>query len=40
MIRMLQDEVDKGSNTIYSEAMEARVFYQKDTIKQYGDTIA
>jgi len=30
---MLHDELDKGSKTIYPEAMEARLRYQKDTIK-------
>ena len=33
MLQMLQDELDTGSRTIYPEAMEARVRYQKDTIK-------
>ena len=33
MLHMLQDEMDKGSKTIYLETMEARVCYQKDTIK-------
>lgn len=40
MLQKLQDELDKGSKTIYLEAMEARVRYQKDIIKQFGDIIA
>jgi len=28
-----------GSKTIFPDAMEARVRFQKDTIKQFGDTI-
>jgi len=39
MLQILQDELDKGSKTIYLETMEERVRYQKDTIKQYGDII-
>ena len=39
MIHMLEDELDKGSNTIYLEAMEERVCYKKDAIKQFGDII-
>lgn len=33
MLRMLQDELEKGSQIIYPQAMEARVHFQKDTIK-------
>ena len=36
---MLQNELDTGSKTIYLDVMEARVCYQKDTIKQFGDII-
>lgn len=36
---MLQDEMDRGFRTIYLEVMEARVCFNKDDIKQYGDTI-
>ena len=39
MLHMLQDELDKGSKTIYPESMEARVRYQKYTIKQFWDII-
>ena len=37
---ILQDELNKGFITIYPEAMEARVHFDKDVTKQYGDTIA
>jgi len=37
---MLHDELDRGSKSIYPEAMEARVHFQKDIIKEYVDTIA
>lgn len=40
MLHMLEDELDKGSKTIYPKSMQARVRYQKDTIKQFGDIIA
>lgn len=40
MLHMLQDEMDLGSNTIYLDAMEERVRYQEDTIKQFGDIIS
>lgn len=40
MLHMLQDELDKGSKTIYLEAMEERFCYQKDTIRHFGDNIA
>jgi len=33
MMHMLQNEFDTGSKTIYPDAMEARVCFQKDTIK-------
>jgi len=39
-LHMLQDELDKGSKSIYLEAMEARVLFHKDIIKDYMDTIA
>lgn len=39
MLCMLQDELDKGSKTIYPKAMEEKLSYQEDTIKQYGETI-
>ena len=39
MLHMLQDELDTGSKTIYMDDMEARVYYQKDTVKQFGDII-
>lgn len=40
MLCMLQDELDKDFRTIYPESMKARVRFDKDVIKQYGDTIA
>ena len=40
MLHMIQDESDIGSKTIYPDFMEARVHYQKDTIKQFGDIIS
>lgn len=33
-LRMLHDELEKGSKSIYPEAMEARVCFQEDTIKE------
>jgi len=33
MLHMLQKKLDIGSKTIYPDAMEARVLYQKDTTK-------
>ena len=39
IFHMLQNELDIGSRTIYPDAMEVRVHYQKDTIKQFGDII-
>ena len=39
MLHMLQNELDTGSKTIYLDAMEARVFFQKYTIKEFGDTV-
>ena len=33
MLYMLQDELDRGFITIYLEAMEARVRFDKDAIK-------
>jgi len=39
MLHMLQNELDIGSNNIYSDAMEARFRYDKDTIKHFGDII-
>ena len=40
MLHMLRDELGISSKTIYLDAMEVRVFYQKDTIKQFGDIIS
>jgi len=40
MLDMIQYELEKGYKTIYSEAMEARVYFHKDITKGYGDTIA
>ena len=39
VLHKLQDELDKGFRTIYLEAMEARVRFDKDITKQYRDTI-
>lgn len=39
MLHMLQNELDIGSKTIYPDAMEVRVCFQKDNIKKFGDTI-
>ena len=39
MLHMLQNKLDTGSKTIYLDSMEARVCYQKNTIKQFGDVI-
>lgn len=39
MFLMLQNDLDTGSKTIYRDVVEARVYFQKDTIKQFGDTI-
>lgn len=36
---MLQDELDKGSKSVYPKAMEARVCFLKYIIKEYEDTI-
>jgi len=33
MLRMLQDDLDKGYRTIYPKAMEERVYFQKDITK-------
>lgn len=40
MLGMLQDELDRGSWTIYPESMEVIVCFEKDITKQYGGTIA
>lgn len=37
---MFQDELEKGSRTIYPKAMKERVYFHKDITKQYWDTIA
>lgn len=37
---MLQDEFDRGSKSVYLEAMEATVCFYRDFIKEYMDTIA
>ena len=39
VLRMLHDELDKGFRTIYPEAMEARLCFEKEITKQYEDTI-
>jgi len=39
MLHMLQNQLDTGSKTIYPDAMEARAYFQKDTIKKFWDTI-
>lgn len=39
-LHMLQDKLDQGYISVYSEAMEARVCFQEDIIKEYADTIA
>lgn len=37
---MIQNELDIGSKTVYPNAMEARVYFQKDIVKKFGDPIA
>jgi len=39
MLLMLYNKLHIGSKTIYSDVMEARVCFQKDTVKQFGDII-
>lgn len=36
---LLQDGLDRGFKTIYAKAMEERVPFDKDVIKEYEDTI-
>jgi len=39
-LRMLQDELDRGYKSVYPEAMEATVCFEKDIIKEYMENIA
>lgn len=39
MVHMIKNELDTGSKTIYPYAIEERVCYQKDNIKQFGGII-
>jgi len=39
-LHMLQDELDRGSKSVYLEAMEARASFREDIIKEYAATIA
>ena len=39
MFLMLWNELDTGSKTMYPGALEARVHFRKDIIRQFGDTI-
>ena len=39
MFLMLYNELDTSSKTVYPYSMEARVCFQQDTIKKFGDTI-
>lgn len=36
---MLSDELDRGAQAVYLDAMEARARFQKDVTLQYMDTI-
>lgn len=36
---MLHNELETGSKTLYLKAMEARVYFQLDTIMQFWDII-
>jgi len=40
MMCMLSDELDRGAQVVYPNAMEARVRFQKDVTLEYTDTIA
>jgi len=40
MFLLLEKETQTGSNTVYPDAMEARVRFQPETIAQFGDIIA
>jgi len=40
MLLMLTKGVETGSNSLYLDAMEARVRFHPDTITQFGDVIA
>lgn len=39
MIHMLYDELDRGAKSVYLDAMEARVLFQKDVTTEYVETI-
>ena len=39
MLLMLQNKLDIGSKTMYPNAMEAKVCFQQDIVKQFGYTI-
>jgi len=39
MFLMLQNELDTSSKIVYPNSMEARVFFQEDIVKYFGDTI-
>jgi len=39
-LHMLQDDLDQGSKSVYLEAMEAIICFQKDFIKEYMNTIS
>ena len=39
MMHMLSDELDRGAQAVYLDAMEARVRFQKDVTLDYTDTI-
>lgn len=39
MFLLLKKETQIGSKSVYLDAMEARVFFQPDTIIQFGDVI-
>jgi len=38
-LHMLQDELDRGSKSVYPEEMEERVCFHEEIIKKYVDTI-
>ena len=40
MMLMIQNDLDTGSKIIYPNSMEVRFFFQKNTVKNFGDTIA
>lgn len=39
MFIMLQNDLDTGSKIMYLDAMKARVFFYKDVVMEFGDTI-